>query len=314
MSASLLIAPRAQFFTSNGQPLAGGTIWTYQAGTTTPQAAYTDASGATAAANPIVLDAGGSASIWLGASAYKIVAQDVNGVQQWSVDNVSSVSQAQLQALSSLASLGVTGNLTVGGNETVGGSVTAGSLSVTGAGSIAGNLTTNALTASGDVTCNAALNVNGATSLGTTTAGTLTAGATTVSSLSVGAQTLAQFVASQIPALTALSGSLVMSNFTASNGWVVFTFGTTTGTRTQLAFGAGTAANGAAIALPSGFSSANFYGTVSMNNVNDSGGNGFDGFTCSLSGLTVTATGKDNQGHTYNGTANWFGVAWNLSF
>lgn len=48
-----------QFFDDNGDPLSGGKIYTYAAGTTTPQATYTSRSGTTANTNPIILDAAG---------------------------------------------------------------------------------------------------------------------------------------------------------------------------------------------------------------------------------------------------------------
>jgi hypothetical protein len=56
-----------QFFTTTGIPLAGGKIYTYQAGSSTPLATYTDNTGATANANPIVLGTDGRPSneIWL---------------------------------------------------------------------------------------------------------------------------------------------------------------------------------------------------------------------------------------------------------
>ena len=56
-----------QFFTTTGIPLAGGKIYTYQAGSSTPLATYTDNTGATANANPIVLGTDGrpSSEIWL---------------------------------------------------------------------------------------------------------------------------------------------------------------------------------------------------------------------------------------------------------
>jgi microcystin-dependent protein len=56
-----------QFFTILGQPLAGGKIYTYQAGSSTPLATYTDNTGATANANPIVLGTDGrpSSEVWL---------------------------------------------------------------------------------------------------------------------------------------------------------------------------------------------------------------------------------------------------------
>jgi microcystin-dependent protein len=56
-----------QFFTTTGQPLAGGKIYTYQAGSSTPLATYTDNTGATANANPIVLGTDGrpATEVWL---------------------------------------------------------------------------------------------------------------------------------------------------------------------------------------------------------------------------------------------------------
>jgi microcystin-dependent protein len=56
-----------QFFTTTGQPLAGGKIYTYQAGSSTPLATYTDNTGATANANPIVLGSDGrpTSEVWL---------------------------------------------------------------------------------------------------------------------------------------------------------------------------------------------------------------------------------------------------------
>lgn len=63
-------------FDDNGNFLAGGLIWSYAAGTTTPQAVYTDSTAATAWPNPITLDARGECGgeIWLAAgSSYKFV-------------------------------------------------------------------------------------------------------------------------------------------------------------------------------------------------------------------------------------------------
>lgn len=48
-----------QFFDDNGDPLSGGKIFTYAAGTTTPLATYTSRDGLTANTNPIILDAAG---------------------------------------------------------------------------------------------------------------------------------------------------------------------------------------------------------------------------------------------------------------
>jgi hypothetical protein len=89
-----------QFFTDSGVPLAGGLIYTYAAGTTTPAVTYTSATGVTANTNPIVLDAAGRPpnEIWLAASSYKFVLKDSNGVQIWSMDNLSGLPAAGTQS------------------------------------------------------------------------------------------------------------------------------------------------------------------------------------------------------------------------
>lgn len=90
MSTSLLIPPKARFLTTAGLPLVGGKVYTYTAGTLTPQTSYTDSTGGTPNANPVILDSAGQADIWLSGN-YKIVLQDSLGVTQWTVDNVTSI-------------------------------------------------------------------------------------------------------------------------------------------------------------------------------------------------------------------------------
>lgn len=80
--------PEFQFADSNGAPLAGGLLYTYAAGTSTPLATYTDSTGMVSNTNPIVLDSAGRASIWIGAAGYKLILRNADGVQQWSQDNV----------------------------------------------------------------------------------------------------------------------------------------------------------------------------------------------------------------------------------
>jgi hypothetical protein len=66
----------AQFFDDNGNPLTGGKVYTYAAGTTTPLATYTTTTGAVANANPIILDAAGRTpnEIWLAVGTlYKFI-------------------------------------------------------------------------------------------------------------------------------------------------------------------------------------------------------------------------------------------------
>ena len=84
-----------QFFDNNGQPLAGGKIYTYASGTTTPQATYTSASGLTAHTNPIILNSAGrvpSGEIWLSDNLqYKFVIYDSTDVLIGSYDNITGI-------------------------------------------------------------------------------------------------------------------------------------------------------------------------------------------------------------------------------
>ena len=80
---------RQRYFDSNGNPLAGGKLYTYASGTSTPQATYTDAGGGAANANPVILDANGEAAVWLDPTlSYKFVLKDSSDVTQWTVDGV----------------------------------------------------------------------------------------------------------------------------------------------------------------------------------------------------------------------------------
>jgi hypothetical protein len=77
-----------QFFDINGEPLVGGKVYTYEAGTTTPLVTYTDNTGASANPNPIILNARGEAPIWLGSGVYKFKLTDANDVEIWTADYI----------------------------------------------------------------------------------------------------------------------------------------------------------------------------------------------------------------------------------
>jgi len=80
-----------QFLTTTGLPLNGGLIYTYQAGSSTPLATYTDVNGTTANTNPIVLGTDGRPQneIWLTYGYnYKFVLKDSAGVTIQSYDNL----------------------------------------------------------------------------------------------------------------------------------------------------------------------------------------------------------------------------------
>lgn len=87
--ASLTPTPKQQIYGSDGNPLVGGKIYTYAAGTTTPLATYTDAGGLTANTNPIILNSLGQANIWLAsASSYKFSVYTSADVLLYTVDSI----------------------------------------------------------------------------------------------------------------------------------------------------------------------------------------------------------------------------------
>src|SRR5690554_5898491 len=90
MSLALMPLPKQQFIGSNGRPLAGGKVYTYSTGTTTPKATYTTSAGTVANTNPVILDSAGRASIWLN-GFYTIAVYDANDVLQYTQDNVSAM-------------------------------------------------------------------------------------------------------------------------------------------------------------------------------------------------------------------------------
>jgi hypothetical protein len=106
--AVLSPAAKTSFVDAAGEPLVGGLLYTYIAGTTTPQTTYTDSTATTANTNPIVLDSRGEANVWLGGAIYKFVLKDSVGALIWSVDNISAPTAAVSPVLS--------GNVTIDSN------------------------------------------------------------------------------------------------------------------------------------------------------------------------------------------------------
>lgn len=89
------IAPLGKFIAfTNVAPgaLAGGKVWTYQAGTSTPTPTWANAALTIYNPNPVILDSAGRATIFIADASvmsYKFVVQDVNGVQVYTEDNIS---------------------------------------------------------------------------------------------------------------------------------------------------------------------------------------------------------------------------------
>lgn len=76
---------------NNGDPLSGGLLYTYEAGTTTPLATYSEVTLTTPNANPVVLDSAGRAVVYLSATSYKFLLKNAAGSTIWTQDNVSAV-------------------------------------------------------------------------------------------------------------------------------------------------------------------------------------------------------------------------------
>jgi hypothetical protein len=95
VNLSALAGAGQQFFDNNGVILSGGKLYSYTAGTTTPQTTYTSASGSTAHTNPIILNSAGrvaTGEIWLTAgSDYKFVLYTSSDVLIATWDNISGI-------------------------------------------------------------------------------------------------------------------------------------------------------------------------------------------------------------------------------
>jgi hypothetical protein len=85
--AVLCLDPLQQFFDNDGNPLALGLVYTYDAVTSDPRATFTDTAGATEHENPIVLDSSGrppSPIFYTCGAGYNLVLQNAAEVVQQS--------------------------------------------------------------------------------------------------------------------------------------------------------------------------------------------------------------------------------------
>ena len=105
MTATLPPMIKFQPLSPNGV-IPGGKVYTYAAGTSTPQATY-QSDGVTPNTNPIILDANGACDMQLGTGlAYKINLTDAAGnqISGWPLDNISSSDSPSALLASKLAS------------------------------------------------------------------------------------------------------------------------------------------------------------------------------------------------------------------
>ena len=73
----------------DGKPLAGGKIYTYEAGTTTPKSTFTTMAGDVPNLNPVILDQNGKAKIFLGDGSYRLQIKDSNDALIDDIDQIS---------------------------------------------------------------------------------------------------------------------------------------------------------------------------------------------------------------------------------
>lgn len=105
--ADLLPVLKQRFFDSNGAPLAGGKLYSYVAGTTSPAATYTDQTGTVANTNPIILDSNGYADVWIKSGSFKFILKDASDVLLWTVDNVQAATSSSGSSSGSSGSSGI---------------------------------------------------------------------------------------------------------------------------------------------------------------------------------------------------------------
>lgn len=84
---------------SVGNPVAGGKVNTFAAGTATPLATYSDSALTVLNANPVILDSAGRATIYLQALGYKIRLDDSNDTVLWTQDNWKDIGLINLDAV-----------------------------------------------------------------------------------------------------------------------------------------------------------------------------------------------------------------------
>ena len=92
----------------DGKPLAGGKVYTYEAGTTTPKSTYTTMAGTVANPNPVILDQNGKAKIFLSDGSYRLQIKDSNDALIDDIDQISRyVTQSEFASFQQIVNDGV---------------------------------------------------------------------------------------------------------------------------------------------------------------------------------------------------------------
>lgn len=117
---SLFPNPKFQTYDSNGDPLSGGKLYTYEAGTVTAKRTFSDKGLSTPNTNPIILDSRGEAIVY-GSGDYKFILKNSADSLIWTFDNLRGVAQTvwEQNAFYPDASESDQGAATVAGDKTV---------------------------------------------------------------------------------------------------------------------------------------------------------------------------------------------------
>lgn len=105
-----LVDVARQFFDDNGDPLSGGKLYTYSAGTTTNKTTYQDDAGSSSHANPIILDSAGRipAEVWGTTGAYKLKLDNSLDSTIWTVDDLVGINDSASSSASEWVASGLT--------------------------------------------------------------------------------------------------------------------------------------------------------------------------------------------------------------
>lgn len=111
MTVKLLFNSIPQFIDANGDPMIGGKLYSYLAGSSTLATLYTTSIGDVAQTNPIILNSRGEPAnaIWgTDGVSYKLILKTVADVLVWTIDNISPINDSTSPAASEWVDSGLT--------------------------------------------------------------------------------------------------------------------------------------------------------------------------------------------------------------
>jgi hypothetical protein len=95
-----------QFSDDNGDPLAGGFVQFYEAGSSTPKDVYHDAEMTQAWTNPVELDSAGRATVFIASGGYDLLVYDADMVEQYSIEGYEDIGQTFFGSIGAILGTG----------------------------------------------------------------------------------------------------------------------------------------------------------------------------------------------------------------